>query len=101
VTRRPAPRPAAPAFRAALRRAAPRTRLATVQAAWRDAVGEQLSAAARPVAERSGTVVVACVDSVWAQELDLMHDRLLAQLSERLGDDAPSALRFRVEDAED
>ena len=98
MTRRRAPRPAAPAFRAALERAAPRTRLAAVQSAWADAVGERIAAVARPVEERAGTIVVSCSDSVWAQELDLMQDRLLARLGERLEDESPSALRFRVED---
>jgi len=72
-----------------------------VQAAWAEAVGERIAAVARPVAERAGTVVVACTDTVWTQELDLMQDSLLARLRERLGDDAPSALRFRVGDDSD
>jgi predicted nucleic acid-binding Zn ribbon protein len=97
MTRRRAPRPAAGAFQAALHRAAPKTPLAAVQAAWVEAVGERVAAAARPVAERDGAVVVACSDPVWTQELDLMQDRLLAALRDRLGDAAPRSLRFRVE----
>jgi predicted nucleic acid-binding Zn ribbon protein len=101
VSRRRAPRPAAPAFRAALRRAAPETPLAAVQAVWAEAVGERLAAEARPVSERAGTVVVACSDPVWAQELDLMQESLLASLRERLGKAAPTALRFRVGNDDD
>jgi predicted nucleic acid-binding Zn ribbon protein len=96
MTRRRAPRPAAEALQAALQRAAPKTRLAAVQAAWAEAVGERIAATARPVSERDGAVVIACSDPVWTQELDLMQDRLLAALRDRLGDDAPRSLRFRV-----
>jgi predicted nucleic acid-binding Zn ribbon protein len=99
VSRRRAPRPAADALRAALAEAAPKTRLAAVQAAWAEAVGERLAAAAEPVAERGEEVVVACSDPVWAQELDLMQEELIARLRERIGEDAPRSLRFRAEDA--
>ena len=97
MSRRRAPRPAASALRAALERAAPRTRLAAVQAAWGDAVGETVAAAASPTGEHEGTIVVSCADPVWAQELDLMQEDLLRRLEECLGDDAPKALRFRAE----
>jgi predicted nucleic acid-binding Zn ribbon protein len=85
-------------MRAALQRAAPKTRLAALQAAWVDVVGERIAAVADPVSEREGTVLVACSDSVWAQELDLMQEQLLQRLSDRLGDDAPGSLRFRVKE---
>jgi predicted nucleic acid-binding Zn ribbon protein len=98
VTRRRAPRPAGEAFRTARERAAPKTRLAAAQAAWSETVGERIAAAAHPVSERAGTLHVACSDPVWAQELDLMQDRLLERLRERLGDAAPQSLRFLVED---
>jgi len=96
MSRRRAPRPAANAFQAALEQVAPKTRLGAVQAAWADAVGEQLSSRAVPVSERDGTVTVECADSVWAQELDLMQETLLERLRERVGERAPEALRFRV-----
>ena len=97
MTRRRDPRPATSAFRAALERAAPKTPLAALQLAWAEAVGETIAAAARPVSERSGEAIVECVDSVWAQELDLMQTELLDRLRSRLGEGAPRALRFRVE----
>jgi predicted nucleic acid-binding Zn ribbon protein len=97
MSRRPAPRPAVGALRAALERAAPKTRLATVQAVWAEVAGERLADAARPVAESDRTVVFACADPVWAEELDLMQEQLLERLRDRLGADAPQALRFRVE----
>jgi predicted nucleic acid-binding Zn ribbon protein len=97
VSRRRAPRPAAPAFRAALEKAAPKTRLAAVQAAWEEAVGARLAAAAQPVSERNGTLIIVCEDSVWAEELDLMQDQLRRALQQRLGEGAPRSLRFRVD----
>lgn len=98
MTHRRAPRPASAALAAALEQAAPKTRLAAVQAAWAATVGERIAAVARPLSERGGTVLVGCSDPVWAQELDLMQERLLDRLRERLGEQAPKALRFRVED---
>ena len=95
----PPPRPPpgrATAIRAARDRAAPRTGLAAVQAAWAAAVGEQLAAVATPVSERAGTLTIECADAVWAQELDLMQAQLLERLREELGERAPQALRFRV-----
>jgi predicted nucleic acid-binding Zn ribbon protein len=96
VTRRRAPRPAAGAFKQALRRVAPKTPLAAIQAAWQGAVGEQLAAVAVPVSERDGTLTVECADAVWAQELDLMQGALLERLRREVGDQAPEALRFRI-----
>jgi predicted nucleic acid-binding Zn ribbon protein len=96
MTHRRAPRPASTAIRAALERAAPKTRLAAVQTAWPSAVGEGVAAVAEPVSERDGAVVVSCADPVWAQELDLMQGQLLERLREQLGEQAPESLRFRV-----
>jgi predicted nucleic acid-binding Zn ribbon protein len=101
MTRRRAPRPASGGLRAALARAAPRTPLAAVQGEWEAAVGSRVAAVAQPLSEREGAVVVGCADSVWAQELDLMQAQLLERLKERLGDQAPKSLRFRVKDAEE
>jgi predicted nucleic acid-binding Zn ribbon protein len=99
VTRRRAPRPAASALQAALEQAAPQTSLAAVQAAWEKAVGARIAAAARPVSERGSEVTVACTDSVWAQELDLMQEQLLQRLRDSLGERAPQSLRFRMENS--
>jgi predicted nucleic acid-binding Zn ribbon protein len=98
VTRRRAPRPAASAFRAALDQAAPKTRLAAVQTAWEELVGERIAAVTRPLSERGGEILISCSDSVWAQELDLLQEELLQRLRERLGEQAPTSLRFRAED---
>jgi len=96
MSRRRAPRPAANAFKAALQRVAPKTSLAAIQAAWPEAVGAQLAAVATPVSERDGTLTIECADAVWAQELDLMQATLLERLQRELGEQAPEALRFRV-----
>ena len=96
MSRRRAPRPAAGAFKAALQRVAPKTPLAAVQAAWSSAVGEQLAAVAVPVSERDGTLTVECADAVWAQELDLMQERFWSACASEVGEQAPEALRFRV-----
>jgi predicted nucleic acid-binding Zn ribbon protein len=98
MSRRRVPRPASEALRTALRQAAPKTRLAAVQSVWEEVVGERVATAARPVSERQGEVTVACVDTVWAQELDLMQEQLQRGLHERLGEDAPTSLRFLVKD---
>jgi predicted nucleic acid-binding Zn ribbon protein len=76
--------------------AAPKTGLASVQAGWSRAVGEQIAAVAQPISERSGTLTVECTDAMWAQELDLMQGQLLERLREALGERAPQALKFRV-----
>jgi predicted nucleic acid-binding Zn ribbon protein len=99
MSRRRAPRPAAGAFQSALQRAAPKTPLAAVQAAWSSAVGERLAAVATPVSERAGIVTIECADAVWAQELDLMQESLLERLRAEVGDQAPAALRFRANSA--
>ena len=98
MSRRRAPRPAAGALRAALERAAPKTRLAAVQAVWAETVGERVAAAAQPTSEREGALIVSCSDPVWAQELDLMQAQLLDRLRERLGEQAPQSLRFRAKE---
>jgi predicted nucleic acid-binding Zn ribbon protein len=100
MSRRRAPRPASDALRAALRQAAPKTPLASLQSAWAEVVGERIAAAATPVSERAGEVTVSCSDSVWAQELDLMQGQLLERLRGKLGERTPKSLRFRVSDAE-
>ncbi len=96
MTRRRVPRPAGEALRAARDRAAPKTPLAALQAAWTVAVGERIAAVAQPVSERDGAVVVDCSDAVWAQELDLMQGQLIGRLREQMGERAPGALRFRA-----
>ena len=97
MTHRRAPRPAGEALRSALEGSAPKTRLAAVQAAWVATVGERISAVSEPVSETAGTIIVACSDPVWADELDLMQEQLVERLRERLGERAPEHLQFRAD----
>jgi len=83
--RRRALRPLGLALPAVTGRCAPQTTLARVQQCWPKAVGPALSAEATPVAEREGTVTVACRSAVWAHELDLLSGELLDQLNAALG----------------
>lgn len=76
---------------------APATLLATVQRAWPSACGAAIAARAEPVAERSGTVTIACESGTWAQELELMANQLRARLDERIGAGRVVALRFTAD----
>jgi predicted nucleic acid-binding Zn ribbon protein len=48
------------------------------------------------VRERDGVLTVACDAAVWAQELDLMSERVLAALNEALGRRALHRLRVHA-----
>jgi predicted nucleic acid-binding Zn ribbon protein len=76
-------------------RLAPPTLLAGVQRCWAEAVGEQIAQQAQPIADRDGTITVACSSSVWAGELDSMSKTLLAKVNEELPPEVSvSAFRF-------
>jgi predicted nucleic acid-binding Zn ribbon protein len=72
---------------------APDTLLASVQRAWREAVGEAAAAHARPTAERGGVITVSCSESVWAAELDLMGPAIVERLNSRLAEGRITRLR--------
>ena len=91
--RRRAPRSAAHAVRAVRERTAPATPLAAAQAVWSEVVGEAIAAAAEPVSERDGVLVVRCESAVWAEQLDLIQAEVLSRLADRLGAGAPARLR--------
>jgi predicted nucleic acid-binding Zn ribbon protein len=93
VRRRSSPRSLAPALECVADQVMPATLLAEVQRAWPDAAGPALATAAVPVSERDGVVTVACGSGVWAQELDLLGERVCAALNARLGRDAVRRLR--------
>jgi predicted nucleic acid-binding Zn ribbon protein len=59
-------------------------------------VGEAVAREAAPVAERSGTLTVACSSSVWAHELDLMSPQLIERLNGALDRSAIERLRCRA-----
>jgi predicted nucleic acid-binding Zn ribbon protein len=76
-----------------------------VQSCWARAVGDAIVDQAEPVAERDGTVTVACRSATWAQELDLMQDAVRKRLNAALAEhgaesDAPikvTQLRFTAD----
>ena len=90
------PRPLSTALEDLAARLAPMTTLARVQAVWDRAAGAAIADAARPSAERDGVLTLTCTASVWAQELELMADELLARVNAALEDDALHALRCRT-----
>jgi predicted nucleic acid-binding Zn ribbon protein len=95
--RRARPHQLGGAFRRVVDDASPQTLLARVQAAWAGAAGETVAQQATPVRERDGEVTVACRSASWAQELDLLSERLRERLNERLGEEGVSALRFTAD----
>ncbi|MFN8149565.1 MAG: DUF721 domain-containing protein [Solirubrobacterales bacterium] len=76
---------------------APATLLAAVQRAWPDVCGEAIAAHAEPVAERAGTVTIACESSTWAQELEMMGEPLRERIAAAVGPDRVLALRFTAD----
>jgi predicted nucleic acid-binding Zn ribbon protein len=93
--RRAAPRPVATALEALTARLQPQTLLAEIQRAWPAAAGP-FADVATPFAERDGTVTIACPQAVWAQELDLMAERVVGRLNEELGRSAVRRLRVQA-----
>ena len=91
------PRSPGAAFRRVVSDASPDTLLAAVQGAWRAAAGETVARQAEPVAERDGEVTIACRSATWAQELDLLQDRLRRRLNEELGEERVKGLRFTAD----
>ncbi len=91
--RRRGPRPLATALERLTAELAPATLLAEVQRAWPQAAGEAFAAQSEPVAERGGIVTVSCASAVWAQELDLLSERVIERLNRTLGRPAVSGLR--------
>jgi predicted nucleic acid-binding Zn ribbon protein len=91
--RRRGPRPLSTALDRLTAQLAPATLLAEVQRAWEQAAGEAFAGQSEPVAERDGVVTVACASAVWAQELDLLSERVVERLNESLGRPAVRGLR--------
>ena len=94
--RRTGPRPVSFALDAVCDRLAPATLLAEVQRCWPAAAGDAFAAQAQPVAERDGVVTVACRSAVWAQELDLLSEHVVARMNDVLGRPVVRALRVQA-----
>ena len=91
--RRRSPRPVGIALDSLASSLAPATLLAEVQRAWPEAAGAAFAGSAEPVSERDGVVTIACVSSVWAQELDLLSERVVERLNDAL--ERPAVRRLR------
>jgi predicted nucleic acid-binding Zn ribbon protein len=94
--RRRSPRPVGLALDRLTGSLAPATLLAEVQRAWPEAAGAAFAGASEPVSERDGVVTVACVSAVWAQELDLLSERVIERLNEALGQPVVKRLRAQA-----
>jgi hypothetical protein len=69
--------------------------LEAVLDAWPGAVGDAVTARARPVRRsRAGLVTVACADAVWAQELAAQAEDIAARLADALPEAEIRGLRF-------
>ena len=69
--------------------------LGALTAAWPDIAGEPVARNAWPLRiSRDGTLHVATASATWAHELDLLQDTILEGLRARLGDGAPTKVRF-------
>jgi predicted nucleic acid-binding Zn ribbon protein len=95
--RRRAPRRLAAALERVTASLEPATVLAGVQAVWAASVGAAVAAHCTPVGERGGVLEVACDESVWAAELELMGPEVVDRLGASLGRQAITALRCRTD----
>jgi predicted nucleic acid-binding Zn ribbon protein len=93
---RAAPRPLAAALADLVRALAPATPLARVQGCWEAAVGAAIAAHCVPVAERAGVLHVACDESVWSAEVELMGPEIVARVAAATGRPEIASLRART-----
>jgi hypothetical protein len=69
--------------------------LRELTAAWPEVVGDPVARNAWPLRiSRDGTLHVAAASATWAHELDLLQETILEGLRARLGDVAPTKVRF-------
>jgi predicted nucleic acid-binding Zn ribbon protein len=92
-----APRSLSEAMRDFTNGLSPATTLGRVQQVWERTAGSAIALAASPTAERNGVLTVTCEASVWAQELDLIADQLVASLNAELGAAEIRELRCRTD----
>lgn len=70
--------------------------LSEVLTTWQEVVGPHVASHARPTALHAATVTVEVDEPGWATQLQFLSGSILAGLSERLGERAPSGLTVRV-----
>ena len=99
--RRRAPRPLAVAIAALTAQLEPASELARVQRVWEEVAGTAIAAHCSPVSVRGGVLRVACDESVWAAELDLLAADLLPALAGHDGIAAITSMRCSADRARD
>jgi predicted nucleic acid-binding Zn ribbon protein len=67
---------------------------------WDEVVGAELAPHCRPEGIRRGTLQATVRDSSWMQRLQMEKPRVLAALTEALGEEAPADLRLRIGELE-
>ena len=92
MKRRSGPRPVSFALDQLADSLEPPTLLAAVQRLWPDVAGA-FASVSEPVSERDGVLLIACESSVWANELALMSEVVIARLNGALGRPAVKRLR--------
>lgn len=84
-------------IRETLSRFGPQSGMPEVLSVWPEAVGAMVAANAWPARiARDGTLHVNTSSSAWAFELGQLAPEIAGRLAERLGESAPTALRFAV-----
>ena len=63
---------------------------------WEAAVGPEVARHSRPLGLRGSVLEIAVETSVWSHHLQLHRGQILDALCDKLGDEAPRDLRFRV-----
>jgi len=63
---------------------------------WKDIVGPQLAAHARPVTLSSGVLVVAVTEPAWATQLTFLEGELLGRFREALGEGVVERVEVRL-----
>jgi hypothetical protein len=91
------PGPIGDEVRRELARFGPEAGLGELVTVWPEAVGPGVAANAWPARiARDGTLHVATASSAWAFELTQLEETVVSRLRERLGEQAPTRLRFAV-----
>ncbi|MBI4536515.1 MAG: DUF721 domain-containing protein [candidate division NC10 bacterium] len=68
---------------------------------WGDVVGPQIARHAQPWAITRGRLIVHVTDPVWLHQLSMMRHRLVATLSESLGESVVREIVLRIGEVED
>jgi predicted nucleic acid-binding Zn ribbon protein len=64
---------------------------------WREAVGDRIADASRPISLRGGELIIAASTPQWQRELAGRQQDLLARVQEKIGAAGVRSLRFVVD----